>query len=225
MVRVITDGACEGNPGPGGWAAIIVWEDGRLEELGGAEALTTNNRMELQAAIQGLRRLPPETPVEMVTDSTYLLKGITEWIHTWKRNGWRTSQKQPVENRDLWEELDRLAGRRATWQWTRGHAGHSLNERADRIAQSYAHRRSPGAQPAAERPAAPAAPRQAPLFAASSNTYLSLVGGVVQRHATWGDCEARVKGVSNARYKKCRSRQEELAALASWGLRPEDLPR
>jgi len=135
LVEVFTDGACKGNPGPGGWAAIL--RQGRQEkEFSGAESLTTNNRMELTAAIEALRRLHRSCRVRICTDSQYLKNGITLWIRTWKRNGWKTSARKPVKNVDLWQELDRLAARhQVEWCWVAGHAGHPENERCDRLAR------------------------------------------------------------------------------------------
>ena len=135
-VEIWTDGACSGNPGPGGWAAILRWRD-RERELSGGEPLTTNNRMELMAAITALEALTHPTIVRVHTDSEYVRKGITEWLANWKQRGWRTAGKQPVKNRELWERLDR-AGQRHTieWLWVRGHAGDELNERADVLARA-----------------------------------------------------------------------------------------
>lgn len=133
-VRIVTDGACKGNPGPGGWAAILQ-AGGREKILSGAEALTTNNRMEMTAALEGLRALKRPSTVELLTDSRYLMDGITKWMPNWKRNGWRTADKKPVRNADLWMELDRvIAQHRVQWQWVKGHSGHPLNERADALA-------------------------------------------------------------------------------------------
>ncbi len=141
-VQIITDGACLGNPGPGGWAAILRY-GGRMRELTGGEPRTTNNRMELMAAIRGLEALREPCEVEIVTDSEYLKNGITRWIAAWKRNGWKSASRQPVKNQDLWEQLDRLAARHKTrWVWTRGHAGHTGNERADELASLAARQRS-----------------------------------------------------------------------------------
>jgi ribonuclease HI len=140
-VVVYTDGACSGNPGPGGWCARIKYPDGRIRELGNAESETTNNRMEMRAAIEGLGLLQEEKEkgaITVVTDSEYVRKGITEWIHGWKRRGWRTAAKKPVLNKDLWSELDRLNTDRVRWQYTRGHAGDEDNERCDDIAQAFA---------------------------------------------------------------------------------------
>jgi ribonuclease HI len=133
-VQIFTDGACRGNPGPGGWGAIL-----RLgaheRELWGGENDTTNNRMELTAAIRALEALKRPVAATVFTDSQYVLKGISEWIHGWKRNGWKTANRKAVKNADLWQELDRLAGRhRLEWVWVKGHAGHPENERADALA-------------------------------------------------------------------------------------------
>jgi ribonuclease HI len=137
-VQLITDGSCIGNPGPGGWACILRYEDKR-REIYGSEAETTNNRMELQAAVEGLRALKHPCVVEIITDSNYVKNGITDWIHKWKMNGWRTGAKKPVVNQDLWHELDEQVSRHQTeWQWTKGHASHADNNRCDELAQSAA---------------------------------------------------------------------------------------
>lgn len=142
-VQLITDGACLGNPGPGGWACILRY--GQLsKELSGAVRHTTNNRMELTAAIEGLRALREPCEVEVVTDSEYLKHGITQWIHGWKRNGWRTSAKKQVVNQDLWQELDQLCSQHTvSWTWTKGHANHSDNNRCDELATQAARMQSP----------------------------------------------------------------------------------
>ena len=133
-VQLITDGACLGNPGPGGWAAILRYGPSK-KEVFGCEAHTTNNRMELTAAIEGLRTLKERCEVEIITDSEYLKNGITQWITAWKKRNWMTSQKKPVVNRDLWEDLDAQVARHQTkWSWTKGHASHEDNNRADELA-------------------------------------------------------------------------------------------
>jgi ribonuclease HI len=134
-VVIHTDGACSGNPGPGGWGAILEW-GGRRREIKGGEAHTTNNRMELMAAISALEALKRPCDVDLHTDSQYLRQGIMSWIHGWKRNGWRTADKKPVKNVDLWQRLDAAIARHTVhWHWVRGHAGHDLNERADELAR------------------------------------------------------------------------------------------
>lgn len=134
-VVIHTDGACSGNPGPGGWGAILEY-GGTEKELSGAEAETTNNRMELMAAIVALETLKRPCAVRLVTDSTYVRDGVTKWIHGWKKNGWKTAAKKPVKNEDLWRRLDEAARRHdVTWEWVKGHAGHPENERADQLAR------------------------------------------------------------------------------------------
>jgi len=136
MLTIYTDGACSGNPGPGGWGAVMQSGE-HVKEICGGELDTTNNRMELTAAIKAIAAIKPSYggPITLYTDSTYVLKGITEWIHGWKKRGWKTSQKKPVLNEDLWKELDALNGARdIKWKWVKGHAGDPGNERADALA-------------------------------------------------------------------------------------------
>ncbi len=135
VVEIFTDGACSGNPGPGGWGAVMRTH-GKEVELCGGEANTTNNRMELLAVIRSLDALKSRCQVSVYTDSQYVQKGISEWIHGWKRRGWRTASKSPVKNEDLWRQLDTLASaHEVKWHWVRGHAGHKENERADELAR------------------------------------------------------------------------------------------
>jgi ribonuclease HI len=138
LVEMATDGACKGNPGPGGWGVVI--RSGASEkELAGGEALTTNNRMELTAAIRGLEALKRPCRVTLSTDSRYVMDGLTKWLKGWQRNGWRTAARQPVKNADLWQELIAAAApHRIEWLWVKGHAGHPENERADRLASEAA---------------------------------------------------------------------------------------
>jgi ribonuclease HI len=237
---VFTDGAAKGNPGPGGWGAVIATPDGHVVELGGGAAHTTNNQMELRAviaALEHLRRTPGVVAVH--ADSTYVIRGITQWLPGWRRRGWRTAEGQPVLNRDLWETLAALVAERGrggvVWHYVRGHAAIPGNERADAIAVSFASSR-PIDLYAGERRAYPVAlddvpddtalppPRSRGATAkAGAYSYLSLVDGEPRRHATWADCERRVKGVSGARYKKAMSAAEEAAILASWGCDPKQL--
>jgi ribonuclease HI len=134
-VAIWTDGACSGNPGPGGWGAVLIW-NGHEKELKGGEAHTTNNRMELMAAIEALKALKRAEAVDFYTDSQYVRGGITGWIAGWKRNGWKTADKKPVKNIDLWQELDRQRTLHdIAWHWVKGHAGMELNERADQLAR------------------------------------------------------------------------------------------
>jgi len=217
-----TDGGCIGNPGPGGWGTIAL-RDGRYEELGGAEAETTNNRMELTAALRGLALAGPGETVEVVSDSRYLIDGMTSWLKGWKARGWKKADGDPVLNQDLWEALDRAAaGRRILWVHVRGHRGHPENERCDKIANGFARGEPPellsgdgswifapkGEKKGKEKP--PADEKlPAPL-------YLSCVGGGVEEHESWGECEARIKGVKGGRCKKVHTRAEYIAALEAW---------
>ena len=137
-VQIWTDGACLGNPGPGGWGALLRW-NGSERELSGSEPDTTNNRMELMAAIQALEALKRPCAVTLTTDSQYVRKGITEWLSNWKRNGWKTASRKPVKNDDLWRRLDLAVARhQVSWAWVKGHSGHPENERADALASAAA---------------------------------------------------------------------------------------
>jgi ribonuclease HI len=156
LVTIYTDGACSGNPGVGGWGAVLIY-GGREKELWGGEALTTNNRMELTAAIEALRALTRPCRVELHTDSRYLRNGVSEWLPGWKRRGWLTADKKPVKNEGLWRALDEARQRHEVdWRWVKGHAGHELNERADALARrGLAEVRSNSAPAPARAPAAP----------------------------------------------------------------------
>jgi len=138
VVHLATDGACKGNPGPGGWGVLIRW-GAKEKEMSGGEPLTTNNRMELTAAIRGLAALKRPCRVVLSTDSRYVMDGLTKWLAGWQRNGWKTAAKQPVKNADLWQELVAAAApHRIRWEWVKGHAGHPENERADKLASDAA---------------------------------------------------------------------------------------
>lgn len=230
---VFTDGAAKGNPGPGGWAAVIV-TPGRVRELGGGTGHTTNNRMELTGPIEALAHLK-RTPgsIALYTDSTYVIRGISEWIHNWERRGWRTIEGKDVLNRDLWERLWRLAQDREDvleWHYVRGHTGIPGNERVDEIANAFALQEDPGLYegPIGEYPVKvfdlpsdTSLPERNSTGARNKTpySYLSVVDGVPMRHTTWAECEARVKGRSGARFKKAMSTQEETEILRSWGVR------
>lgn len=135
-ITIHTDGACSGNPGPGGWGALLEW-NGHEKELKGGETETTNNRMELQAAIEALNAIKRPSDVTLITDSVYVRDGITKWLHGWKKNGWKTAAKKPVKNADLWQALEKASKRhRIDWQWVKGHAGDPGNERADALARA-----------------------------------------------------------------------------------------
>jgi len=241
---VFTDGAAKGNPGPGGWGAIVLTPSGEVTELGGAGGHTTNNRMELSgaiAALESLRSTPG--PVDVHTDSTYLIHGISRWIKAWKKRSWKTIAGKDVLNRDLWEELDALIAERGRrnavrWHYVKGHADIPGNERADLIATEHAAGRPlalyrgpiadypvslldlHGSPPSEERPSAPRSgtARKRPPY-----SYLSVVAGRPMRHRTWAECESRVKGKSGARFKKASSAEEESAILRAWGFSAKDV--
>ena len=234
-IVIFTDGACSGNPGPGGWGAVMIFPEGRVRELGGSERPTTNNRMELAGAIRALEAVGerPE-PVKLYTDSSYVINGVTAWVFGWRRRGWKTMDGKPVLNRELWERLDRLAQERKgrlEWGHVKGHAGHELNERCDEIAVAFSQGKRPKLydgpavgcgysllEPGPHELREPAPPgRISRKPKPKGGFYVSLVGGRVERHQTWPDCQARVQGVSHARFKKVTSPEEEQTVLKSWG--------
>jgi ribonuclease HI len=231
---IFSDGACTGNPGPGGWASVVTSPDGKVLELGGGSPETTNNRMEMMGALMGLRALPAPYPYPVViyTDSTYVIRGITEWIWAWRSRGWKNAEGKDVSNRDLWEELSRellrLKPTTVDWKYVRGHTGVPGNERCDEISVAYANGkwvklyRGPLLQydvaiydlPEDEGlPEMRPREKKAPAF-----SYLSYHGGVVRRHAAWASCERRVKGQSGAKFKKAMSQADEAEILKGWGL-------
>jgi ribonuclease HI len=236
-IVVFCDGAAKGNPGPGGWGVVIATPDGRVIEKGGAAAHTTNNKMELTAAIQALRTVASvDGLVAMHTDSTYVIKGVSEWIWGWRRRDWKTAAGTDVLNRDLWQSLDALVNARGkggvAWHYVRGHSGIPGNERVDAIADGLAR----GAAvtlfegsladyslPIFDLPDDTSVPKRSAGSARSSKgaaySYLSLVDGTAMRHATWADCERRVKGRSGARFKKAMDAADESAILRDWNVK------
>jgi ribonuclease HI len=243
-ILIFSDGACSGNPGPGGWASIVALPDGTVQELGGGAKDTTNNRMEMVAALRALITLEPKEACTIVlyTDSTYLIRGITQWVFGWRAKGWKNAEGKDVANRDLWEELlrevTRLKPSTIDWKYVKGHAGFPGNERCDEIAVSFAQNnperlyRGPldgyfvDLNQLPEEQALPEPKKSGGSSGKSSSssggpiTYLSYYGGEVVRHTTWADCERRVKG-RNAKFKKAKSAQEEKEILRGWGLSPE----
>ena len=239
---IFTDGASSGNPGPGGWGTVVAdIQKGFVQELGGREPGTTNNRMEIQGAIAGLELiegLPGE--VALYTDSVYLIKGITQWIWGWRSRDWKTAEGKEVANPDLWKRLSQLvAGRKALgaihWRWVKGHSGVPGNERVDEIATSGAHKRSLTLYrgpllgysiPLLDLPEKTTLPERRPEDdrnkpKAAAYSYLSLVNGVCMRHRTWKACEARVKGRPGARFKKAESGDHERLILSDWRVHPD----
>ncbi|OGS08603.1 MAG: ribonuclease HI [Elusimicrobia bacterium RIFOXYA12_FULL_51_18] len=235
-IFIYCDGACSGNPGPGGWAVVIIYPEGLVREMGGGERLTTNNRMEMAGAIAALSAVQdrPE-PVKLFTDSALLINGITKWIGGWRRNGWMTAAGKPVVNRDLWERLLSLTQarkRRLSWGHVKGHAGHEINERCDVIAVAFSKATNtrlydgpavgcgysllePGPEHLRESSTGGKTSSSKPK--SKGGYYLSLVAGRLERHPTWAGCRQRVNGVSGARFKKVASAEEEREILRLWG--------
>lgn len=246
-ILIFSDGACSGNPGPGGWGSIVSLPDGSIHELGGGDKKTTNNRMEMTAAIRALAILEPAPDkIILYTDSTYLIKGITQWIWGWRARGWKNSEGGDVANRELWEELlrqvTRLKPATIDWKYVPGHSGFPGNERCDEIAVSFAKDspdrlyvgpRSgyfvdlddlPDDAPVPEKSKASTVKSSSKSSSKGSTpsgptTYLSYYAGIVKRHSTWSDCEKLVKG-RNAKFKKAKSAAEEKEILIGWGLDP-----
>lgn len=239
-VVIFADGASSGNPGPGGWGAVIATPDGKVVELGGGDPQTTNNRMELMATIKALEA--PESqgqPASLYTDSVYVIRGITQWIWGWRKNGWKTADGKDVTNQELWKRLSAaLATRDKTakvdWHYVRGHSGIAGNERVDQIAvafskgQSIRLFRGPLLEYSVaihDIPADTSLPEMRPRTEEKARPmgYLSLVGATAMRHPDWASCEKRVKGVSGAKFKKVMSVDEEVKVLRSWGVDPAAL--
>ena len=238
-IIIYTDGSSRGNPGPGGWGAIVATHE-RVTELGKGDRHTTNNKMELLAAIESLgyvRDLGSAFTIDVRADSRYVINGITSWVFGWQKNGWKNSQKEEVMNRELWEALVSvvadltMSGSKISWNYTPGHAGIAGNDRADEIATMCAdgedpelyegERSSYGVDlvPHAGDPEKLAAKKLKSKSSSSvkAYSYVSLVDGFIMKHATWVECEKRVKGTAGAKFKKSTSAADEKAILASWG--------
>jgi ribonuclease HI len=229
---IFTDGASRGNPGPGGWGAIIA-SDSEATELGGRESHTTNNRMELMAAIQALEfvsklKADSYTPKAILhTDSSYVLKGATLWLSGWKNNGFKTKGRNDVLNRDLWERLGGVIEKLSvTWKLLPGHSGVPANERCDEIATMFADAKSPTLYDGSRESYGvdletivamhPKDNKKKKKSSGKTYSYVSMVNGKVETHLTWAECEKRVKGVSGARFKKSQSADDESAIISSW---------
>lgn len=230
-VTIFTDGSSRGNPGRGGWSALIIFHDDsgqiNLKEIGGREDMTTNNRMEIKAAIQGLSSLKEKSEVTLYTDSSYLINGITKWVSDWKKNDWKTKTKKDVLNVDLWEKLDEVNDiHDVSWKYVGGHIGVKGNERCDEIATKFADNED------VQLYSGPLSgydhgdilnvsfdeeklsqkeinKNKSVKNKGKAYSYVSKVGGKVEFHKTWADCEKRVKGVSGAKFKKSFSQEDE----------------
>ncbi len=236
---IFTDGSSRGNPGPGGWGAIIVQsEESKVQsemqvtELGGGEKMTTNNRMELNAAAEGLAYAPKDFAIEVFTDSSYVINGITKWIKGWKRNGWMTKTKADVMNKDLWMKLDEaMAEHTVKWTYVGGHIGILGNERCDHIATAFADGREislyRGPLSGYDLPKildishdemkVKTKKSSSSHSKAKAYSYISSVDGVIEVHKTWAECEKRVKGTKGARYKKSLSAENEAEIIKEFG--------
>jgi len=236
-ILIFTDGACSGNPGPGGWGAIIALPNGQVQEIGGGVDQTTNNRMELAATIRALSAIKKEKGlVYFFTDSTYVIRGITQWVWAWRKKGWLNAEGKEVSNRDLWEDLfslvmDRGSEGKIEWRYSRGHVGTPGNERCDEIAVAYSQGKwvslykGPLLQYSIaiyDLPADSALPEMKPKQEKKqAYSYLSLLGGKVYRHWDWPSCERRVKGKSGAKFKKALTSADEIKILEEWNIDPD----
>ncbi len=228
-ILIYTDGASRGNPGPGGYGAIIV-EGKNVLEIGDGETKTTNNRMEISAALYALKKTPVGSKIRIFTDSGYLINGITKWIHGWLRNNWKTSDKKDVLNKDLWQSLyEVVEDREIEWFQVKGHAGIAGNNRADEIATGFGdgdrvilfngdirNYNINISEPSKEEMSETSDRERRNTRAYS---YISLVDGKLIKHSTWSECETRVKGKEGAKFRKTISAEDELEIMKSWGVR------
>ncbi len=232
-----TDGACSGNPGPGGFGSIVISDLKHVTELGAAYPHTTNNRMELQAVISGLKFISSQKltsyDVQIYTDSVYVIRGITQWVFGWKKNGWKNSAGDPVTNQDLWEELVSVVQNipsKIQWDYVRGHNDDPGNDRCDQIAVAFSKHdnislyQGSAAEyifdvtaPAKSEPIPENSTRKKSGDDKKVTWYLSLINGVVTKYTTWSECEAQVKGRPGVKFKKVSSSTEEAELLKSWG--------
>ncbi|MFT5179769.1 MAG: ribonuclease HI [Candidatus Paceibacteria bacterium] len=231
MQKIFTDGSSRGNPGPGGWGTIVL-SGNKVIEYGGRNKSTTNNRMELNAVIEGLSNVMQDIPVSVYTDSSYVAKGSQFWIKGWKNNSWMTQQKTEVLNKDLWEKMDKvLEGKKITWNVIKGHAGVPGNERCDKIATSFAddvdielfNGNSSDYKVDLDNVKADSMQvKDNSRKGVKPYSYLSLVGKELRRHKTWSECEDCVKGKSDVKFRKAISKEDEEEIIKSWGFqKPE----
>lgn len=232
-----TDGACSGNPGPGGYGAIVIEDLQRVYELGGGESQTTNNRMEMQAVITGLDFILANASdmceVQVYTDSVYVIRGATQWVFGWKKNNWKNASGEEVSNQDLWKQLSTVLSKFSTkikWSYVRGHNNDPGNERCDVIAVAFSKNdyvdlyKGPASGylfdvslPAKTEPLPEMKDWKSAAAVKKNSWYLSLINGVVTKYSTWSECEAQVKGRPGVKFKKVSSEVEEAELLKSWG--------
>lgn len=231
-ITIFTDGACSGNPGPGGWGAIIALTDGKLTELGGSKKDTTNNEMELLAVIKALEEIQDiQGEVQVFTDSTYVIRGITQWIWAWRNRGWKTAEGKDVANQELWKRLSAVVAARKPkpdWKYVRGHQGTPGNERVDEIATGFTQGRYVNLYQGSllqysvaifDIPEDTSLPEIRPKEEKKiAQSYLSLVNGVFSKHTTWKECEAQVKGRPGAKFKKAMNDADEMKIKSEWGI-------
>ncbi len=227
---IFTDGSSRGNPGPGGWGSVLIEENGsnkndfKVLELGGGEKMTTNNKMELKAAIEGLKKASKESEIKIYSDSSYVINGITKWVFGWKRNDWKTKTKDDVLNKDLWLELiEATKDKKVKWQYVGGHVGILGNERCDHIATAFADGMDiklfngllanydlPNILDISHNESLATSKKSSSSHSkAKAYSYVSSIGGVVEVHHSWAECEKRVKGAKGARYKKALNKGDE----------------
>lgn len=233
---IYSDGACSGNPGRGGWASILITPDKMIQELSGAHPSTTNNRMEMTAALEALLKIPSGSKVIVLTDSSYLIRGITQWVFGWMKRGWKNAEGNEVLNKEIWEKLVfATKGKKIEWRYIPGHKGFAGNERVDKIAVARSLGESPflfngpladysySILPLPEKFPIPEMKRnnQNNSKEAQKSFYLSYINGILERHDSWDKCQSKVKGVSQARFKKVTSKEEAESVIKGWGLDPK----
>ena len=241
QIRIFTDGSSRGNPGPSGWGVVVLYPSGKINEYGGRADVATNNQMELTACLEALRavEMKPEEADEIVMhlDSAYVLGGVTGWVYSWEKNGWKTSAGEPVQNQDLWKAIAALLFRLKTkhtivWEKVKGHVGVFGNERVDAIATAYADGTVPllysGTKEKYEKlynnslenmeHVALPDKKSPPKSTKPAYSYVSMLKSMIEVHKTWDECEARVKGKSGAKFKKVFSKEEEQELIQEWTL-------
>ncbi len=233
QIKIFTDGASRGNPGPGGWGSIVVFGEERVKEFGGREDDTTNNRMELTACIEALKNVEKNSfaGITVYSDSSYVINGITKWVRGWRANGWKTKTKDEVLNRDLWEKLVQVTegkndGKNISWEYVGGHSGIAGNERCDVIATSFADKieielyngqfSNYPIKNILDLSSSIVETSKKSHSKAKAYSYISMVGGKIEIHATWAECEARVKGKSGTRFKKAISQEQEKEIISEF---------